>query len=61
MKKEHLPIAAAIAGILVTFAVYAVDELTSLSAESTGINMITAAAVDRAGATIVETKRPSQP
>ena len=61
MKKEHLPIAAAMAGILVAFAVFAANELTSLPAEPAGINMITAAAVDRAGATIVETKRPSQP
>ena len=61
MKKQNVPIVAAIGGILAHSAVYVTNELRSARVENTGINMITAAAVDRAGATIIETNRPSEP
>jgi hypothetical protein len=55
MTKQNVTLAAVIGGILVISAVYVTDELRTARAEDTGINMITAAAVDRAGATITET------
>jgi hypothetical protein len=61
MNKQNVPIAAAIVGILVTSAVYVTSELRTSRVEYTGVNMITTAVVDRAGATITETKRPSKP
>jgi hypothetical protein len=61
MTRQNVTMVAAIGGILVISAVYVTNELRTARAENTGINMITAAAVDRAGATITETTRPSKP
>lgn len=61
MKKQNLPIAVAICGIFAISAAYFANEIRNAHVENTGINMITAAAVDRAGATIIETKQPSKP
>lgn len=59
MKSLNVPIAVAVGGILVISALYITNELRTARVENTGINMITTAAVDRAGATITETKQPS--
>ena len=61
MTKQNVTMVAAIGGILVISAFYFTNELRTARAENTGINMITAAAVDRAGATITETEQPSKP
>lgn len=61
MKKQNLAIVAAIGGVIAISAAYFANDLRSARVENAGINMITAAAVDRAGATITETKQASKP
>lgn len=59
MRKKNLLIVAVIGGVIVISAAYIANDLRGAHVESAGINMITAAAVDRAGATITETKQAS--
>lgn len=59
MKQKYVLIASAV-GVLIFAVAYAATQLSNAGIKNSGINMITTAVVERAGATIVETDQPSK-